>query len=133
MWRGKATRIRSSFVCVGQRPRLMSSRRTGIRAQASSTRPCWGLLADDLTGACDAAVQFAEHGFCAAVWLKELGVEGRYALVARTTRSRSDVPQMARSKVQTACRLFHDESRQLIYKKIDSTLRGNLGIEIQAT
>jgi uncharacterized protein YgbK (DUF1537 family) len=39
---------------------------------------------------------------------------------------------MARAKVSKALRRLHDDGRELVYKKIDSTLRGNLGFEILA-
>ena len=97
------------------------------------SRPQWGLLADDLTGACDAGVQFAQRGFCSVVSLGEPGAGESCDLVARTSDSRNDPAHVARSKVDAVCGLFVHESRGLIYKKIDSTLRGNVGAEIEAT
>jgi D-threonate/D-erythronate kinase len=99
---------------------------------AEDSRPRWGLLADDLTGACDAAVQFAQRGFCSIVLLQEPAAHERYDLVARTSDTRNDPAEVARSRVEAACSQFVRDCRRLIYKKIDSTLRGNLGAEIQA-
>ena len=53
-------------------------------------------------------------------------------LAVVTTNSRNDAPDVARSKVQEVCRLLLGEQRQIIYKKIDSTLQGNLAPEIRA-
>jgi len=100
---------------------------------AGQARPQWGLLADDLTGACDAAVQFAQRGFRSIVSLKQSRTNGEYDLVARTSHSRNDRPDVARSKIETVCSLFVQDCRPIIYKKVDSTLRGNLGAEIKAT
>ncbi len=89
-----------------------------------------GVLADDLTGACDAGVQFAERGI--ATWVRT-GVAAEAAEIeVMVTNSRDDPPAMACAKVQRACKTLREEGRELLYKKIDSTLRGNLGIEIAA-
>ena len=53
------------------------------------------LIADDLTGACDAGVQFAERGFATIVWLDPEPREGAQLTVV-TTNSRNDPPEVAR-------------------------------------
>jgi D-threonate/D-erythronate kinase len=93
----------------------------------------FGLIADDLTGACDAGVRFAEAGFSTLVRIGRLAPELRpFDLVALPTNSRSDDPKTAARKVCDACRTLGGEGRAIIYKKIDSTLRGNLGSELDA-
>lgn len=94
--------------------------------------PCLGLVADDLTGACDTGVQFAQRGFSSVVRL-DVRARGFQSadLEILVTNSRNDSPSVACSKVQKACQLLNREHRRLIYKKIDSTLHGNLGPEIQ--
>ncbi len=89
-----------------------------------------GMLADDLTGACDAGAQCAERGFSTLV---RVGVGEEAAEIAvMVTNSRNDPPGAARAKVQRACNTLCEEGREILYKKIDSTLRGNLGVEIAA-
>ena len=92
-----------------------------------SVTPGLGMLADDLTGACDAGVQFAQRGFSTIVWLDP---EPRQPadLTVITTNSRNDPPDEARRKVEAARRALP----QLVFKKIDSTLYGNLVPEIDA-
>lgn len=95
--------------------------------------PRLGLIADDLTGACDAGVQFAHRGFSTIVRLVRPWREREPAdLAVLATNSRNDSPDLARAKVQEACHLLIQEQRAVIYKKIDSTLRGNIGPEIEA-
>jgi len=86
-----------------------------------------GMLADDLTGACDAGVQFAERGFATIVSLDPEPHEAAQLTVI-TTNSRNDPPEAARRKVEAACRALPP----LIFKKIDSTLYGNIVPEIEA-
>ncbi len=90
-----------------------------------------GMIADDLTGACDAGVQFARRGFPAMVSLSEAEANAP-GLVVLTTDSRNDLPEIARSKVESACRRLAASGAEIVYKKIDSTLYGNVGPEIEA-
>ena len=102
-------------------------------SEQTRRRSRFGLIADDLTGACDAGVQFAQRGFSTLVRIAA-GAPGAQAfdLLAVMTNSRNDDPTTAATKVRNACRALRDEGRELMYKKIDSTLRGNLGAELQA-
>jgi D-threonate/D-erythronate kinase len=98
-----------------------------------SAAPRIGLLADDLTGACDAGVQFAQRGFSTLVRIAPPLTKPRaFDLVVLTTHSRNDSPATAGAKVREACQSLTADGREVIYKKIDSTLRGNLGYELEA-
>lgn len=91
------------------------------------------LLADDLTGACDAGVQFSERGFSSIVLISERTPESEEAdLVICNSNSRNDPPEIARKKVVRVCQEIDAGHRTMIFKKVDSTLRGNLGVEIHA-
>ncbi|MEF8856783.1 MAG: four-carbon acid sugar kinase family protein [Haloplanus sp.] len=89
------------------------------------------IVADDLTGACDTGHEFAARGH----WTRVI-VDGRNddsdaavdALVVNTD-SRYERPEMAATAVRTA---VESRSGGVVYKKIDSTLRGNLGAEVTA-
>ena len=91
------------------------------------------LVADDLTGACDAGVQFAQRGFPTLVRIAPSAREQEpFDLLVLTTNSRNDAPATAAAKVREACQALRDAGREVAYKKMDSTLRGNLGAELQA-
>jgi D-threonate/D-erythronate kinase len=93
----------------------------------------FGLVSDDLTGACDAGVQFAQCGFSTLVHIAPPGPEIQpFEVAVLTTNSRGDTPAIARGKVREACRALLAQNREIIYKKIDSTLRGNLGGELES-
>ncbi|MCZ6680982.1 MAG: four-carbon acid sugar kinase family protein [Candidatus Poribacteria bacterium] len=92
-----------------------------------------GMIADDLTGACDAGVQFATRGFSTLVWLGLECIEETPAeLMVVTTNSRGDTPEEAHRKVRQACQHFAQVQTTVFYKKIDSTFQGNVGAEIDA-
>ncbi|HWR49583.1 MAG TPA: four-carbon acid sugar kinase family protein [Bryobacteraceae bacterium] len=90
-----------------------------------------GILADDLTGACDAGVQFARHGLKTVVWLDDSALPDADVVVL-STATRRDSPATAQAKVARACERLAQTGHELIYKKIDSTLRGNVAAEIEA-
>ena len=86
------------------------------------------VIADDLTGALDTAGQFAAMGVEAGLVLQAGWVAGT-RVVAFTTESREAVPATAEARVRALAR----EHRGLtLYKKIDSTLRGNVAVELIA-
>jgi uncharacterized protein YgbK (DUF1537 family) len=91
------------------------------------------IIADDLTGATDAAVPFAKLGFPTKVLLdpKHLG-SAAAAVVALTTNSRQLPPAAARRKVRAACQALARRGARLIYKKMDSTVQGNIVAEAEA-
>lgn len=84
-------------------------------------------MADDLTGAMDSSGYFAELGLKTVVALEPM-----YSLdadvLALNTESRALEPEEARRKVTRA---LHSARGRLIYKKMDSTLRGNIGVELE--
>ncbi|MEM0014660.1 MAG: four-carbon acid sugar kinase family protein [Zestosphaera sp.] len=92
------------------------------------------IIADDFTGANDTAAQFSKLGFrtistlnpnLIAKYLRECSV------VAINTESRSDEASEAYRKLyEVGLRIKHYDDI-LLYKKIDSTLRGNVTEEIR--
>jgi D-threonate/D-erythronate kinase len=96
-----------------------------------SSTPPWGLIADDLSGACDSAVAFITHGFSACVVLADAQLPGvTCELVAYSTETRDAQEQDATAKVAAACRLFQRCGPPVLFKKIDSTLRGPWAAEL---
>jgi uncharacterized protein YgbK (DUF1537 family) len=90
------------------------------------------LLADDLTGACDAAVHFAVRGHptAAAVSLDCARRDARVWSV--NTESRDLGPAAIERLMEQARANLPVGPATLIFKKIDSTLRGNAGMETAA-
>lgn len=88
------------------------------------------LVADDLTGACDAAAVFARAGWRAAVCLE--GAAHDSELLAWSTDSRADGPAAAAGKVRAACRRLKAAEAPLLFKKVDSVMRGNVAVEVAA-
>jgi uncharacterized protein YgbK (DUF1537 family) len=92
-----------------------------------------GIVADDLTGANDTGVQFAKVGLRTLVLWDLKGVEktsAEYDVVVVDTESRGDRREEAYRKAFTAARALKEAGVNLLYKKIDSTLRGNIGAEL---
>ena len=87
------------------------------------------VVADDLTGATDTGNQFAARGFVTE-WTST-GSESRQDTQVRVinTQSRYDPPNEAAERVRRA---VEEHPASVVYKKIDSTLRGNLVAEIDA-
>ena len=94
-----------------------------------------GVIADDFTGACDVAVQFKKQGLETVVLtdIEFLGsFKGVFDVVVVDTETRNLTSEDAYRKVRRAVRLLRQNNVKLVYKKIDSTLRGNIGAEINA-
>jgi uncharacterized protein YgbK (DUF1537 family) len=90
------------------------------------------IIADDLTGAADTGVVFARCGYrTVVVWDKQ--PPSLTDVLVITTESRHISPEHAAVKVVTvASRLSDKCGSALIYKKIDSTLRGHPAEELAA-
>ena len=94
-----------------------------------------GVIADDLTGANDTAIQFAKYGLKTLVLIDfESGPQpkGDWDVIVIDTCSRLDTAKTAYEKARMATRFLRESGAQLFYKKIDSTLRGNIGSELDA-
>jgi len=82
------------------------------------------LIADDLTGACDAGVAFPG----AAVVLQDPPPAAE--VLVYSTDSRADGAELAAAKVAALCAKL--PAAAILYKKIDSMLRGNVAAEVFA-
>ncbi len=96
------------------------------------------MIADDLTGGADAGAQFAKRGL--RTFLVSLDSDEKldlnkfhpYDVLAINTDSRTLNPDQAFGRVFRLLNHYREVSFPIIYKKIDSTLRGNIGYEIDA-
>ena len=117
-----------SFLIRHHRP----SKRVGLRT---------GIVADDLTGAADTGVQFAKAGWRTYVLSPPVFIEkaeigetrrefASVPVLVINTQSRNISSQEAYRRARIAFSVLLD--RELLYKKVDSSLRGNIGTEIDA-
>ena len=86
-----------------------------------------GIVADDLTGCMDSSGYFASMGFSTVVILDPSFASDADVVVVNTN-SRAEAPDIARERVRQAIKSV---AGRVIYKKIDSTLRGNIGVELE--
>ena len=94
-----------------------------------------GIIADDLTGANDAGLQFSKRRLrTVVVWdlsfVKRMAVETDVMVIDTETRAASR--EEAYLKVSEATHALVDAGFNLLFKKMDSTLRGNIGAELDA-
>jgi D-threonate/D-erythronate kinase len=94
-----------------------------------------GIIADDLTGANDSGVQLAKKGFSSTVVFNLDGVQEADSnpdVLVVDTNSRAVSGEEAHEAVVKAASLLFQQGYSHVYKKIDSTLRGNVAAEISA-
>jgi uncharacterized protein YgbK (DUF1537 family) len=94
-------------------------------------QPELGILADDLTGATDTGLQFAKCGRRTCVSLSWPANPSCDVLVVDAD-SRNRPPAQASERAASATVALVGAGVQRIYKKVDSTGRGNFGAEIEA-
>lgn len=98
--------------------------------------PTLFVLADDVTGAADCAARCKGAGLPATILLQLTGERLPVGAVACSSDSRYLPPAQAAERVQALCLALQGAAIQtedaLWYKKIDSTLRGNIGAELAA-
>lgn len=94
------------------------------------------IIADDLTGANATSVLLVRKGFKAITFLNLNKYNSReyedLNVVSISTDSRGVEGQVAYNRVKDIVDFFEDEKVTLFSKRIDSTLRGNIGVEISA-
>ncbi|MFC7027098.1 four-carbon acid sugar kinase family protein [Halomicroarcula sp. GCM10025710] len=88
------------------------------------------VVADDLTGARDAGHEFATRDYDTSVVLgTQTDAEPRSDVAVYNTESRYADPEEAADRVRT---VLEDSDPAVAYKKVDSTLRGNVRAEVDA-
>jgi uncharacterized protein YgbK (DUF1537 family) len=92
------------------------------------------IIADDLSSCTDCGIQIARDGLQTLVVLdqtRELSFDDKFDVMAMDTDSRAVSTEEAYQRVKIIASLVQHHFVS-IYKSIDSTLRGNLGVEIDA-
>src|SRR5512136_947310 len=87
------------------------------------------IIADDLTGSLDTGLQFHKKGLTTYVPLKWNRPTFKGQALVLNTDSRNIPGEEAYLRVHEACRKIKTRG---LYKKIDSTMRGNVGKEALA-
>lgn len=94
------------------------------------------IIADDLTGASDSAIQFGKKGLKAVVLprldnnlLKDIDHFAAYDVLSISTNTRTADPETAYSTLSSVCKTLGSIK---LFKKVDSALRGNPGLETVA-
>jgi uncharacterized protein YgbK (DUF1537 family) len=88
------------------------------------------IIADDLTGALDTGIQFSKIGVDTVVSINPGELVSDTDVIVADTESRHLLPETAYERVRRV--LYVTGEVGYIYKKTDSTLRGNTGAEFKA-
>jgi len=96
------------------------------------------IIADDLTGATDTGAQFSKQGYNTQVVIvadsQHVANAGKVHqdtdVLVIDTETREVKPSTARLRIRHILQHLPVKKNDLIYKKIDSTLRGNIGVEL---
>jgi uncharacterized protein YgbK (DUF1537 family) len=101
---------------------------------SKQARPHLAIVADDLTGAADSAAACRGAGLRARVVVGDAWPKAQdlTPVVALSTDSRRLAAEDAAARVRAAVAQAPDKAHLIWYKKVDSTLRGNLGAELDA-
>lgn len=94
-----------------------------------------GVIADDLTGANDTGVQFARRGARTLVpldWHDLRSLARSADVLVLNTNSRAVPARVAAQRARVAAEALRRAGVEAVYKKIDSTFRGNVGQELDS-
>ncbi len=89
------------------------------------------VIADDLTGAADCGVACAGYGLRTMVALDDCG-DADADVLAIDADTRAAAPEQAAARTARLVRAHGGGREILVYKKLDSTLRGNVAVELAA-
>jgi uncharacterized protein YgbK (DUF1537 family) len=88
-----------------------------------------GVVADDLTGACDSSVAFLAMG-SVGVTLWPAPLDPAWNCIAISTESRSESPQTSFDRSQKAMATLAKTGVDLLFRKVDSQMRGNMSADL---
>ncbi|MGP4082310.1 four-carbon acid sugar kinase family protein [Pseudalkalibacillus sp. R45] len=93
-----------------------------------------GVIADDLTGANATGVRLTKQGFKTATVVRDapLPEKNRYDAICIDTDSRYSPVNVCKQRVKSAINKFKEQDVSIFCKRIDSTVRGHFGYEIDA-
>jgi len=93
------------------------------------------VIADDLTGANDTGVQFTKKGYNTIVSVLDeqstIIIPDNLDVFVMDTETRELESKTARKRLKSILGKININKKDVVYKKVDSTLRGNIGVEIE--
>jgi len=93
------------------------------------------VIADDLTGANDTGVQFAKKGYNTKLLIfgkqSTIMIPDNADVFVIDTETREAESKTAREVLRDILKKINMNENDIFYKKVDSTLRGNVGVEIE--
>jgi len=93
------------------------------------------VIADDLTGANDTGVQFTKKGYSTIVSVLDeqstIIIPDNLDVFVMDTETRELESKTARKRLKSILEKININKKDVVYKKVDSTLRGNMGDEIE--
>jgi uncharacterized protein YgbK (DUF1537 family) len=90
------------------------------------------IIADDFTGANDTGVQFTKRGVATQVVFNDKVNEYNGGALVIDTETRGMDGKAAYERVKDFCKAVIGQTFTCVYKKVDSTLRGNIAEEVRA-
>ena len=90
------------------------------------------ILADDLSGAADCSIACAGHGLNTIVQLHETEFDTDVDVLSIDGNTRSLPPAQAAAETARLVRRYFSNQDSLLFKKLDSTLRGHVAAELAA-
>ena len=106
--------------------------RARLAKKMQMNAPRFVVVADDLTGANDTGVQFHKHGFSSMVSIGGISSQPAKTLVLDTESRNIPAPEAAAIVANLGAKLKNYGGTSIFYKKVDSTMRGNLAAEAAA-
>ncbi len=109
------------------------NKKTLTRQKGGILREKMIILADDFTGANDTGVQFSKRGLRTMVITNKDHINkslGNCDVLVVDTESRFDDRKTAYKKTYEIGKIVQQERIKHLYKKVDSTFRGNIGAEV---
>ncbi len=95
------------------------------------------IIADDLTGASDTGIQFVKNNYKTSLFIinkhnmDSIRQEKNADVLVIDTETREMDEKSARNIIRDICNRLTIQEEDLIFKKIDSTFRGNIAAEIE--
>ena len=93
------------------------------------------VIADDLTGANDTGVQFTKKGYNTIVSVLDeqstIIIPDNLDVFVMDTETRELESKTARKRLKSILEKININKEDVVYKKVDSTLRGNMGDEVE--
>src|SRR5680860_466555 len=93
------------------------------------------VIADDLTGANDTGVQFTKKGYSTIVSVLDehstIIIPDNLDVFVMDTETRELESKTARKRLKSILEKININEKEVVYKKVDTTIRGNTGDEIE--